>query len=359
MKVWRLKFEVDLFDNLEPVNSWPIEKYQSFDGRKHKKDWIEEKVQRMEPWKKLELGDAPGFEIPVFSGRAVNCLASLIQDYVEFLPLESEEGDFYAINITNVLKNAVDYDKSKIIRFSSGRVMTIDEYYFDETVIKNNPIFKIEELKMGSAQFVTEEFVKLVEENNLSGFCFELVWDSEETKTEIENPYKTEYENRVCKLTLEQQKMLEEYDKVFFPFLKIIKEDRNPSIQEGTIFAVQFGKRYCYGKVMCMQTNIPGIPKDNFVVCFFDELSNNLNEYPKQITMQNLLLGPLFIRKIFWKTGFCYTVDHFPLTAEEKNMNIGFFDDGSDGIVKKYNMRGQAISYTPQILTPCIESMLK
>ncbi len=108
-----------------------------------------------------------------------------------------------------------------------------------------------------------------------------------------------------------------------------------------------------------MQTNIPGISKDNYVVCFSDELSNNLNEYLKQITMQNLLLGPLFIRKILWKTGFCYTVDHFPLTAEEKNMNIGFFYDGSDGIVKKYNMRGKAISYTPQILTPCIESMLE
>lgn len=181
MKVWSLEFEVDLFDNLEPVSSWSVEKIQSFDGRQHKKEWVKEKVKRMEPWKGLDLGDAPGFEIPVFSRRAVSCLGSLLRDYVEFLPLESEEGEFFGVNITNVLEGAVDYERSEVIRYSSGRIMTIEEYEFNENVIKNNPIFKIKELEIGNTQFVTDEFVELVNSNHLSGFCFSLIWESEKT----------------------------------------------------------------------------------------------------------------------------------------------------------------------------------
>ena len=354
MKVWRLKFEVDLFDNLEPLISWSVEKNQTFDGRLHKKDWIKEKVKRMEPWKELELGDAPGFEIPVFSERAVSCLEPLIRDYVEFLPLESKEGKFYAVNITNILINALDYDKSEIIRFSSGNIMTIDKFDFKENAVKNNPIFKLEELKIGSTQFVTDEFVKLVKDNDLRGFCFELVWES--NKSQI---YNIEYQNKIHNLPLEEQKKIEGYDENYFPFFERIKREKEPSIQEGTIFAVHFRKKFCYGKVMCMQTKIHDISEENFVVCFSNELSDTLDKYPKHITMKNLLIGPIFVRKIFWEIGVCYTVDCIPLTIEEKNLNIGFFEETNDGIIKKYNIRGQIIKYNSQILTPCIESMLE
>lgn len=153
--------------------------------------------------------------------------------------------------------------------------------------------------------------------------------------------------------------MLEEYEEVFFPFLEKIKEEENPTIQEGTIFAIRFCEKYCFGKVMCMQAKIPGISKENMVVCFSNELSNDLNKYPKKISMQNLLLGPLFIREIFWKKGICYTVDHIPLTKEEREMDIGFFDSHNKEKIKRYSFSGQEISYNPQILTPCIESALE
>lgn len=41
----------------------------------------------MEPEKGLELSDAPGFTIPVFSRRAWECLEPLISKNVEILPL--------------------------------------------------------------------------------------------------------------------------------------------------------------------------------------------------------------------------------------------------------------------------------
>lgn len=355
MKVWQLYFEVDLFDNLEPIEPWSVDKIQSFDGKTQKKAWKKEKVRRMEPQKKLKLGDAPGFDIPAFSKRAVRCLIPLVGDYVEFLPLESEEGEFFAVNIINVLEGAVDEDNSKIIRFDSGDVMTIEEFVFHENIVQGNPIFKIKELCVGNTQFVTEEFVNVVKENQLEGFCFELVWDSERLPNK--NQYIVDFEKRVDVLPLQQREIIQKYNKISFPFLERIKENKKPSIQEGTIFAVRFAEKYCFGKVMCMQAKIPDISKDNFVVCFSDKITNNISEYPKHITMENLLLGPLFIREVFWKIGICYTVDYSPLTVGERNLDIGFFENSYNETI--YNIKGEKVSYNPQVLMPCIESMLE
>lgn len=353
MKVWQLTFEVDAYDNLEPVNEWSLEKWRSFDGRPQKKNWRKDKVKR--EGRRKKLGDAPGYEIPAFSRRAVNCLQSLIEEYVEFLPLDCEEGEFVGINITKVLKNALDCEKSEMDRFDEDRIIMIDKYVFKEDVVRDNPIFLIEGYT--AFQFVTDEFVDIVRDNQLEGFCFDLVWDSE--KLEVINSYQKSYEERVRNLTAVQQQMLENYRDVFFPFFKMIKEDRRPVIQEGTIFAVQFGDQFCFGKVMCMQVGIPGIAEDDFVVCFFDQLSLSMHEYPKEMSMDHLLLGPLLVRRAFWKAGIFYTVDCIPLTKEEEKLDIGFYDNGNHEIIKKYNIRGEVLSCDPQILTPCIGSTLE
>ena len=78
MKIWQLNFELDDYDNLVPINEFTVEEIQSFDGRSHLRQWKPVQVKRMEPEKGLELSDAPGFTIPVFSRRAWECLEPLI-----------------------------------------------------------------------------------------------------------------------------------------------------------------------------------------------------------------------------------------------------------------------------------------
>ena len=63
----------------------------------------------MEPEKGLELSDAPGFTIPVFSRRAWECLEPLISKNVEILPLDFNEKEYFGINVITVL-DAIDYD---------------------------------------------------------------------------------------------------------------------------------------------------------------------------------------------------------------------------------------------------------
>lgn len=180
MKIWHLFFEVDLYDNLIPVREFTAEEIQSFDGRKKKENWKPLPVKRMEPEKGLELSDAPGFTIPVFSRRALEVLRPLIQNSAEELELLFPEEEYFGINVTTVL-NVIDYAKSQYKTFSDGkRIMVFEKYAFNvcDEITQNN-IFKIVD-EPRRRPFVTDKFKKTVEENNLTGFKFKLVWDSEQ-----------------------------------------------------------------------------------------------------------------------------------------------------------------------------------
>ena len=111
MKIWKLNFEMDGFDNLIPVKEFTVDEIQSFDGRSHLNDWNSVEVKRMEPEKKLNLSDAPGFTFPVFSRKALECLSLLISKNAEYLPLRFDEKEYWCINVTTVLE-AIDYKKS-------------------------------------------------------------------------------------------------------------------------------------------------------------------------------------------------------------------------------------------------------
>jgi len=179
MKIWQLNFELDEYDNFIPEREFTFEERKTFDGRKHLKKWKPLPVKRMEPEKKLELSDAPGFTIPVLSKKAVKCLKPLIRENVEILPLKFEEGKYFAVNIITVL-DAIDYEKSKYKTFSDKkRIMVFEKYAFIEEKVANIPIFKIVDKPIKS-RFVSDEFKRIVEKNNLRGFKFILVWDSEE-----------------------------------------------------------------------------------------------------------------------------------------------------------------------------------
>lgn len=180
MKVWQLSFEVDKFDNLIPDKEFTADDIQSFDGRTKVSGWQPLAVRRMESDKGLELGDAPGFIIPVFSKKALEVLHPIIGNSVELLGLLCDEGEYYGINIISVL-DVIDYSKSEYRMYSDGnRIMAFRRYAFRQDVdIEAHNIFKIIDEPTRRA-FVTDKFKMLVEDNNLRGFNFKLVWDSEE-----------------------------------------------------------------------------------------------------------------------------------------------------------------------------------
>ncbi len=180
MKIWKLKFLLDDFANIKSVENLDGEYYLSFDGRSKLDTWKKMKVTRLEQDKERPLGDAPGFFLPALNKKAVNALSPLMSGEVEILPLDFQEDDLYAINVTTVL-NVIDYQNSVYRTFSDGKkIMYFIKYEFcNINLLEKHNIFKIID-EPRSYPFVSDAFKQKAEEAGLEGFNFELVWDSEE-----------------------------------------------------------------------------------------------------------------------------------------------------------------------------------
>lgn len=177
MKIWHLDFDVDKYSNLMPINEKDLDSLE-FDGSSKKDKWEPMEVEL--DGDKL-LGDVtclaliPG--IPVFNAKVIKEIRNFIESSVEILPLVYNNDEFYVINITEVL-DCIDYKKSKYVTFkSSGRIMRFERYFFNEECIKGKHIFKIKDEPKRRA-FVSDEFRLKVLESRISGFKFELVWES-------------------------------------------------------------------------------------------------------------------------------------------------------------------------------------
>ena len=179
MKIWHLYYVSNDYDSLIPAVPFTVDDRRSFDGRSKKETWHCLPVKRMEPEKKPKLTDAPGWEFPIFSKRAMEVLRPLIHNSIEELELQFDEGEYVGINVTAVL-DVIDYSKSEYKMFSSGtRIMCFEKYAFrvcDDLI--NNHIFKIVDEPI-RRPFVSDYFKDVVEKNNLTGFKFKLLWDSD------------------------------------------------------------------------------------------------------------------------------------------------------------------------------------
>lgn len=178
MKIWILDCDVDNYENLTWKEELGIDYIQSFDGTEKIKNWNPMKVKRMYDRK---FSNTPGLSphIPVFDEKAIGVLDDLLIGNAEILPLDCEEGSFYAINVINVI-DCIDYEKSQYKTFRDGkRIMRFIKYVFTERKIEGVNLFKIKDEPL-KRPFVSEEFRKRVVDNDLTGFKFELAWDSEQ-----------------------------------------------------------------------------------------------------------------------------------------------------------------------------------
>lgn len=179
MKVFELRPDVEGYRWISMVNAEDFDVAFEFDGTPIRQAWkpypvepIEDDLNEGKP-----MGDFPTLgTIPTFSQRAVDALLDLLAENGELLPLASEEGKYYAYNVTHVV-DALDADRSEVQRFSDGGVMEVVRHEFRLDRIAGQSIFKVPELRV--RVFVTEPFVRRVREAGLTGFDFPEVWSAE------------------------------------------------------------------------------------------------------------------------------------------------------------------------------------
>lgn len=114
-----------------------------------------------------------GVVVDAISANARRILEQLIGDDVEFLPLSTEVGPYYDLNIKRV--DCLDEKHSIVSRYeSSGRIMDVQRYAFRWEQIQAHHIFCLPEL--GNMRiFVSGAFKAAVEQNRLIGFVFDAV----------------------------------------------------------------------------------------------------------------------------------------------------------------------------------------
>lgn len=109
--------------------------------------------------------------VPVFSEAAYRAIASHFdKNEMQIIPIFVEGIPYYIVNVIRVLPDILNEKKSKIVRFSDGRVMDIEKYVFQKKVNVPN-IFKISQLD--TYTFVNEEMASIIMDAHLTGLALE------------------------------------------------------------------------------------------------------------------------------------------------------------------------------------------
>lgn len=119
------------------------------------------------------IGDVFSVEISSFilNEKSYKALYPYLRNHSQIFKIKSDNKIFYVVNVIDII-DCLNYDKSELKYFSSsGRVMDVEKYVFKTEKLKNATIFKLPEFPK-SISYVTEEFKKAVEENNIKGFKF-------------------------------------------------------------------------------------------------------------------------------------------------------------------------------------------
>lgn len=119
------------------------------------------------------IGDVFSVEISSFilNEKSYKALYLYLKNHSQIFKIKSDNKIFYVVNVIDII-DCLNYDKSELKYFSSsGRVMDVEKYVFKTEKLKNAIIFKLPEFPK-SISYVTEEFKKAVEENNIKGFKF-------------------------------------------------------------------------------------------------------------------------------------------------------------------------------------------
>lgn len=176
MKIWILDRDVNNYASLKFVSGFDLDLVLSFRGEAKKDNWTSPKFVRIN---NLPFGNTTGLlsYTPFFDDEAVKELDCFLEGNAELLPLNCPEGNFYVVNVTKVL-DCLNLERSEYKSFSDGRIMRMIKYVFYEGIVRDIDVFKVKGLE-GRDVFVSDKFKNKVEESQLTGFKFTLVWDSE------------------------------------------------------------------------------------------------------------------------------------------------------------------------------------
>jgi hypothetical protein len=116
------------------------------------------------------------FHLPVFSERAKAVFQPHLQGLGQWIPLDFDEAPYWLFWLTKV-SDVLDLEQSVIRYFPDGSVMNINRTAFKPEAIKGLFMWHVNPLP-SKFVCVTDSALELVREHKLTGFSFELLWNS-------------------------------------------------------------------------------------------------------------------------------------------------------------------------------------
>lgn len=188
MKVYSLKADFDNYDVCHVDYDYCAKFHSfgenelliSFDGTSKKDGWWPRRMFRENEKKLGDYISKIGSDVIIMRKKSIEMLEPVMGN-IEVLPLDCDFGDYWAINVLDVL-DCIDYEKSKFKRFPqtptnpNPRIMLFEEFAFVKEAIQGHHVFKIKD-QPKSHMFVDDLFVEMVERNAISGMKFIPVWE--------------------------------------------------------------------------------------------------------------------------------------------------------------------------------------
>ena len=137
-------------------------------------------MQRGNPKKNTDFFEIDGSGIFAIIQNALNILSEYLKGFVEVLPIKTDCGKYYALNVINVI-DCLDKQASKYIATNNGCIVSYSLLEFDENKLGESLFFKIPQLPYQI--FIADPLYEIYETNDLRGLVFDpevnLVWYSE------------------------------------------------------------------------------------------------------------------------------------------------------------------------------------
>lgn len=173
--LWDIMIDSNTYRAFDPGDSpSTIEFLEMFTSNKPLRDsWeiLRLKLFRYEGEDEKPLADfMSGFDVPTASAKAVEVFRPLLEQYVEFLLLRTEVGDYFALNVEFL--DCLDVIHSVIKRAESdGSIIGVDKYAFYQDRIADVHMFRVAELGLNRL-FVSNRFREVYEKNKFKGLLY-------------------------------------------------------------------------------------------------------------------------------------------------------------------------------------------
>jgi len=181
LNIYEIKSDHDVF-KFFVFKPGSTSNYLNFEGQKLGDSWVpleleifEEKGKKKD--KRFEDFDASCYYdgILIVNNNLKVIFENNFNKKIEVLPVNTDTGQYYYINVMNKIKSIKNVDKMSLDEIME--MVRNNTYIFDIHIVKNQDIFR--DTKMSASYFVTESFINLMNNNQIKGLRYEKVGHAE------------------------------------------------------------------------------------------------------------------------------------------------------------------------------------